>query len=126
MAFEKIKLVGGLVAGAAAGKVTSYVLEELSSKGTKVMLDATTNSVLVTPLSDGLIDITNSKHLNIKRGRVEKAVLTVGIFVISGAVASLVTKSVTKELDDIEQLINEIRKDNDEILESVTVNGARQ
>jgi len=126
MAFEKIKLVGGLVAGAAAGKVTSYVLEELSSKGTKVMLDATTNSVLVTPLSDGLIDITNSKHLNIKRGRVEKAVLTVGIFVISGAVASLVTKSVTKELDDIEQLINEIRKDNDEILESVTVDGARQ
>ena len=126
MAFEKIKLVGGLVAGAAAGKVTSYVLEELSSKGTKVMLDATTNSVLVTPLSDGLIDITNSKHLNIKRGRVEKAVLTVGIFVISGAVASLVTKSVTKELDDIEQLINEIRKDNDEILESVTVDSARQ
>lgn len=126
MAFEKIKLVGGLVAGAAAGKVTSYVLEELSSKGTKVMLDATTNSVLVTPLSDGLIDITNSKHLNIKRGRVEKAVLTVGIFVISGAVASLVTKSVTKELDDIEQLINEIRKDNDEILESVAVDGARQ
>ena len=126
MAFEKIKLVGGLVAGAAAGKVTSYVLEELSSKGTKVMLDATTNSVLVTPLSDGLIDITNSKHLNIKRGRVEKAVLTVGIFVISGAVASLVTKSVTKELDDIEQLINEIRKDNDEILESVTVDDARK
>ena len=124
MAFEKIKLVGGLVAGAAAGKVTSYVLEELSSKGTKVMLDATTNSVLVTPLSDGLIDITNSKHLNIKRGRVEKAVLTVGIFVISGAVASVVAKSVTKELDDVEQLIKEIRQDNDEILRGVTNNAS--
>ena len=124
MAFEKIKLVGGLVAGAAAGKVTSYVLEELSSKGTKVMLDATTNSVLVTPLSDGLIDITNSKHLNIKRGRVEKAVLTVGIFVISGAVASVVAKSVTKELDDVEQLIKEIRQDNEEILRGATSNGS--
>ena len=124
MAFEKIKLVGGLVAGAAAGKVTSYVLEELSSKGTKVMLDATTNSVLVTPLSDGLIDVTNSKHLNIKRGHVEKAVLTVGIFVISGAVASLVTKSVTKELDDVEQLIKEIRQDNEDIMKGVTNNAS--
>ena len=124
MAFEKAKLVGGLLAGATAGKVTSFVLEELTSKGTKIVLNDTTGSVLVTPLSAGGIDVTASNRLNIKRGRVEKAVLAVGIFVISGAVASVVAKSVTKELDDVEQLIQEIRKDNDEILRGVTNNAS--
>ena len=112
MAFEKTKLIGGLIAGACAGNVTSHILEELTARGTKIVC-APGTSVLIT-------DISAEPGLRIKRGHVEKAVIAVGVFVISGVVASVVAKSVTKELDDIEQLIREIGKDNDEILRGVT------
>lgn len=103
--FTTIKPICGWLAAGAAGKVTTDIIKEFTSGRTTVIMNSKEDSRVYA--------------LGVSRNVVEKAVLSVGTFVIAGAVAAYVGRQVANEVDEIEELIAELRADTEEVLKEV-------